>query len=112
MTPTQWPAVVRHHEHEYRFVRAEPYVRKSDGVPSVLLVWQGRCAECDCAFEVMTGPTPDPTRMIRTCPEHRLAAGQTSTVAATNRRTAGASRGRRMARTNARLKRRASGSAR
>lgn len=39
----------------FDLVRVEPYERKTDGMPSRLLTWAGRCADCGEPIEVQSG---------------------------------------------------------
>lgn len=53
----------------YELLRVTPY-RRLDGTETVLLVWEGRCADCEAPFEVQTS-TAVGTDLNRRCRLHR-----------------------------------------
>ncbi len=63
---------LKHGPHSYKLLREEPYTRKMDGVETVLLVWEGHCADCGEAFETKTPKdNTHADQMVRRCEIHR-----------------------------------------
>ena len=52
--PPQVGTVLLREGQRYELLEIRPYVRR-DGKQTWLLVWQSHCADCDRAFEVITG---------------------------------------------------------
>jgi hypothetical protein len=63
----------------YELVRADPYIRVSDGRPTYVLTWRGCCARCGGLFDVKTGLRAQ--TINKRCRTHR-APGRPATAAA------------------------------
>lgn len=62
------PTVLNQNGHHYRLLKTTPH-KNSDGRPSWILTWLGRCAECGAGFEVTSGPSIS-LHLNRRCPAH------------------------------------------
>lgn len=60
----------------YRVTDVIPYVRKSDGKETYVLVWESECHDCGCKFSVTTGMQIN-KYMNRRCAEHAQACVKT-----------------------------------
>src|SRR5690606_11647462 len=67
--PPEIGTVLLREGQRYELLEIRPHVRR-DGKPTWLLVWQSHCAECDRAFEVITGIKAPVGNINRRCPTH------------------------------------------
>lgn len=67
--PPEIGTVLLREGQRYELLEVRPHVRR-DGKPTWLLVWQSHCAECDRAFEVITGLKAPLGNINRRCPTH------------------------------------------
>ncbi|MBB3347334.1 hypothetical protein [Sphingomonas sp. BK069] len=58
-------------DQRYELVSVAPYVRKTDGVATFLLEWEGRCCTDGCGAPFRTSSTMTVTRLKRRCDEHK-----------------------------------------
>lgn len=67
--PPQVGTVLLREGQRYELLEIRPYVRR-DGKQTWLLVWQSHCADCDRAFEVITGIKTSFGNLNRRCSIH------------------------------------------
>lgn len=67
--PPEIGTVLLREGQRYELLDIRPHIRR-DGKRTWLLVWQSRCADCDRAFEVITGIKTPVCNVNRRCPIH------------------------------------------